>query len=389
MRILRIIASMDPVNGGPCQGIRNSIPALYKLGVFNEVLCFDSPVSDFLKKDDFINHAIGPAIGPYAYCGTLQKWLRENISRFDVIIIHGVWLYNSFGSFFFWKHYKKKHHKAPRIFLMPHGMLDPYFQKARGRKLKALRNILFWNLIEKKVINGMDGLFFTCAQELLLARETFRSYHPKAEINIGYGIQEPPEFDKMFKNEFLKSCPGVDSRPYWLFLSRIHQKKGVDLLLMSYSKLKRIKDDIPDLVIAGPGIETAYGKSLRTMGCGNSVHFPGMLEGDQKWGAFYGCETFILPSHQENFGIAVVEAMACRKPVLISNKVNIWREIEQGKGGLVYEDKVESLYTTLEKFLNLSPENKDALGKNALQLFNKQFTVEQASKKMMASLQEE
>src|SRR5690606_39791764 len=113
-------------------------------------------------------------------------------------------------------------------------------------------------------------------------------------------------------------------------------------------RLKQESFDIPDLVIAGPGLNTLFGSRLKKLAVGSSIHFPGMLEGAEKWGAFSGCEAFILPSHQENFGIAVVEAMACGKPVLISNKVNIWQEIITGGGGLVGEDTEESTYLSLK-----------------------------------------
>ena len=188
----------------------------------------------------------------------------------------------------------------PKLYLMPHGMLDPYFQRAKSRRLKAIRNWIFWKLIEGKVINGADGVLFTCKDELLLARETFDPYHPKAEINVGYGIQLPPLFEQDFRKSFLEKCPELENKPYWLFLSRIHPKKGTDLLLKSYLKLKMKYIDIPALVIAGPGLDTPYGKELQHLAKDSLIYFPGMLEGSTKWGAFYGCEAFILPSHQEN-----------------------------------------------------------------------------------------
>src|SRR5690606_13654692 len=147
---------------------------------------------------------------------------------------------------------------------------------------------------------------------------------------------------------FLEKCPEVRSKKYWLFLSRIHQKKGVDMLISAYVKLKTLYPDIPDLVIAGPGSETTSGKSLRRAAEGQNIHFPGMLTGNAKWGAFYGAECYILPSHQENFGIAIVEALACAKPVLISDQINIWREIKNGEGGLISRDTEKGVYALLE-----------------------------------------
>jgi glycosyltransferase involved in cell wall biosynthesis len=112
-----------------------------------------------------------------------------------------------------------------------------------------------------------------------------------------------------------------------LYLGRIHPKKGVDDLLKAFRRTRKEMPNVPDLVIAGPGLESKFGKAMWKLAGNDPVYFPGMLEGPAKWGAFQGCEAFVLPSHQENFGIAVVEAMACKRAVLITNKVNIHREV--------------------------------------------------------------
>lgn len=387
MRVLRVIASMDPVNGGPCQGIRNSIPALEIFGVDSEVLCFDAPDSPFLEKDKFQIHLIGPAVGPYAYCSKLRPWLKRNLLRFDVVIIHGLWLYNSFGTYKVWQFLKRTNSKIPRLYIMPHGMLDPYFQRSPGRKIKAIRNWLFWKFLEGKVVNGVDGVLFTCEEELLLARKTFHPYHPRTEINIGYGIQLPPKNSLSNRRKFYQKCPEVKNKTFWLFLSRIHPKKGVDNLIRAYVRLKEEMLEIPDLVIAGPGLETGYGKRLKELAKGNHVHFPGMVEGEAKWGAFYSCEAMILPSHQENFGIAVVEAMACGKPVLITNRVNIWREIQNANAGLVCGDTEEGIMNMLIYWSKETDNRKKEMGKNALEVFQRKFVVDQAAKKMLACVQ--
>ena len=104
-----------------------------------------------------------------------------------------------------------------------------------------------------------------------------------------------------------------------------------------------------------------------------------MLMGDAKWGAFYGADAFVLPSHQENFGIAVVEALACGKPVIISDQVNIWKEISAGEGGIIGEDTKESVYNNLLKWINMSEKDKTAMGERALQVFLDNFQVETAA----------
>ncbi|QYA25193.1 glycosyltransferase [Gramella sp. MT6] len=388
MRILRVIATMDPRSGGPCEGIRNSIPVQKKFGIENEVLSFDSEGEDFINSSKFKIHAIGPAKAPYAYCAGLKGWLEENIESFNVVIIHGLWLYNSYGTYKLWKGLKKKNKKVPGLFVMPHGMLDPYFQRSKTRRFKALRNLIFWKLIEKRVVNGADGLLFTCEQELLLAKETFKGYNPKAVFNVGYGLQAPPSKKIKFLEAFLEKCPEIKGKSYWLFLSRIHPKKGVDLLIKAYLKLKKEVEEIPDMVIAGPGLETPFGKEIQKLGTHSSIHFPGMLKGKAKWGAFHFSEAFILPSHQENFGIAVVEAMACTKPVLITDQINIWKEIETGNGGFISKDTEEGIFQMLKKWYNLSDLTKAEISLNAYKVYRDKFSIEKTALKMVECVQD-
>lgn len=393
MNLLRIITSMDPASGGPCQGIRNSIPEMEKIGVHNEVVSLDDPAKSFLGKDPFIIHAIGPEIGVWGYNKKLIPWLRENLGRFDAVIVHGLWKYHSYSAANVVRYLKSLPSSAtnktniPKLFFMPHGMLDPYFQRASDRKLKALRNWAYWKLIEAKVVNGADGVLFTCEAELQLARQPFRPYAPKREINVGYGIQAPPSFNPSMRDAFLKKCPQVADSPYFLFLSRIHEKKGVDLLIEAYVKIfGQSQNPKTKLVIAGPGLDSSYGQRIQKLAesseVKDSIVFPGMLSGDAKWGAFYGCEAFALPSHQENFGIAVAEALACGKPVLISDQVNIWKEIQEEGGGLVADDTADGTYNLLVQWENLSLEEKRKMGRQATLAYEKHFAVGPAAKQL-------
>jgi glycosyltransferase involved in cell wall biosynthesis len=110
-----------------------------------------------------------------------------------------------------------------------------------------------------------------------------------------------------------------------------------------------------------------------------------MLQGDAKWGALYGCDAFVLPSHQENFGIAVVEALACDRPVLISNQVNIWREIESARGGLIADDTPEGCVKLLSQWLQMSAEQKSEL--HPRDCYRKHFEVRGATETFANALQ--
>jgi glycosyltransferase involved in cell wall biosynthesis len=384
---------MDPAFGGTSQAIRNIVPPLIDLGIENEVACTDHPKASYLQKDSFKIHALGPSTGPWNYSSKLTPWLQDNLNRFDVVIIHGLWLHHGYATskeVLRSRDSRDPKKGTPKLYVMPHGMLDPYFQTAPDRKMKAIRNWVYWKLIEATIINNVDGVFFTCETELLLAREPFRPYRPKKELNVGFGIQQPPGYTDAMRQAFLKKCPQLKNQRYLLFLSRIHEKKGVDLLIKSYSEIAT--DGSLKLVVAGPGLETSYGQTIQQLVSENNlkdfVFFPGMLSGDEKWGAFYECEAFILPSHQENFGIAVVEALACNKPVLISNKVNIWREIEGAGGGVVADNTQSGTTALLTRWYKLSPEAKALMGRNARRVFEEHFAIVPVAKRIIAALKD-
>ncbi|WP_276373430.1 glycosyltransferase [Chryseolinea sp. H1M3-3] len=392
MKILHVSPSMDPKLGGVCQAVRLIISGLSTLGVENEVVSLDASDAKFLKEDPFPVHGIGIGQGPWSRHPQLIPWLVVNLPRFDAIVVHGLWLYYGYAVR---KAIGEITGKKPKLFVMPHGMLDPYFQRAAGRKLKALRNFIYWKLIEGKLINMADGILFTCEEECRLAREPFRPYKPKRELVVGLGSDQPPAYTPAMAKSFSEKVPELGVDAYILFLSRIHEKKGVDLLIKAYGELatKKVKGtpQLPKLVIAGPGLESNYGQDMKhlaydTLRLGSSVFFPGMLTGDAKWGAFYGCEAFVLPSHQENFGIAVVEALACAKPVLISNQVNIWREIESGGGGLIADDTMEGTTHMLERWYSMPDTAKKSMVKNAKDCFINSFEKGPASRRFLEKI---
>jgi glycosyltransferase involved in cell wall biosynthesis len=381
LKVLHVLPSLDPMMGGVCQAVRNIIKYTSNSFFINEVLCLDDPSASYLENSQFKIHAIGTGKTAWNYNSYMKHWLSSYLSDYDRIIVHGLWQYLSHSVYRAWRRFGSKETK---LYVMPHGMLDPYFQKAKGRKIKALRNEIFWKFIEGPLINNSSGVLFTCETEKILAAMSFNPYTPSEEIIVGLGVEVPPKFEPYMSEDFFEKCKAARGTKYLLFLSRIHAKKGVDLLINSYLKLTEIMPELPILVVAGPGLETDFGKQMIALARGNkNIIFTGMLEGSSKWGAFYNCDAFILPSHQENFGIAIVEAMACGKPVLISDQVNIFREIKSCFAGLICKDNQEGVFVMIKEWLNLSELSKRELGDNAISCYNKIYSEKEVSKKFI------
>jgi glycosyltransferase involved in cell wall biosynthesis len=414
MKLLHITASMNPALGGVCQAVKTIVKGFTDYpDVQNHIVSFDAPDASFISQNYDHGIALGAGRGPWFYNSNYTPWLLKNLTNYNVVILHGLWNYQGYGLIKILKQLKKQNASfTTKFFIMPHGMLDPYFQKAAGRKLKAVRNWVYWKLIEQKVVNQADGLLFTCEAELQLARGTFNPYLPKKELVVGLGVEEPPVYQQSMREAFLEKCLGLDEQPYLLFISRIHEKKGVDLLVKAYFNTKQLdnietkspeketdavftnkKLALSNLVVAGPGLETPYGQKIKAITAehkpeiNDEVFFPEMLSGQAKWGAFYGCEAFVLPSHQENFGIAVVEALACGKPVLISNQVNIWTEIAAENAGIVADDTAEGTEKLLASWQKLSHEQKIEMGRNARKCYEKYFAVKPATESFFKAIQ--
>ncbi|WP_405031035.1 glycosyltransferase [Paenibacillus hexagrammi] len=224
-------------------------------------------------------------------------------------------------------HYCRKH-GVPYI-VRPHGTLDPFMYK-RHRLRKMVMELLF----ENKNIKEAAALHYTAAEEMTLAEPvTFNA--PGFVVPNGLNVSE---YDHLPKNgTFRKKYPELNGKKIILFFSRINFKKGLDILIGAFDLVQQQHQDAV-LVITGPDNEGFGDKVREWIGERNltdKVIFTGMLTGEDKLAVLRDADVFALPSYSENFGIAVVEAMACGVPVVISDKINIWREVESNRAGKV------------------------------------------------------
>jgi glycosyltransferase involved in cell wall biosynthesis len=385
MKILHVISSVNPAGGGPSESIKQFGISFRELGHSVEVVCLDSPDSVWLQDYPFKFYALGPAFTGYRYSKNLVSWLKQNAENYHVIIVRGIWQYSSFGTWRALKWLHKQNRPAPSYFVFTHGMLDPWFKK--NFPLKHLKKWLYWPWAEYKVLRDAKAVLFTCEEERLLARQSFWLYKCN-EIVVNYGTKNPPDKVQVQSDQFLLKFPELQNKRILLFMSRIHPKKGCDLLIEAFAALA-FTDPTLHLVLAGPnqvGLQKKLEHQAELLGISDRITWTGMLQDDCKWGAFRCAEAFILPSHQENFGIVVAEALACSLPVLISNKVNIWREIEADGAGLVANDDIQGTTELLQKWLALSPEAKQTMRQNAQKCFTERFEITKAAQNLIEVL---
>jgi glycosyltransferase involved in cell wall biosynthesis len=375
MHILHVIDSFSPATGGPPEAVRQLIKATRASGTEVEVVCLDPPRAEFLRDLACPVHALDQSfLGRYAFSPRLWRWLRANAGRFDGMIMNGVWTFPGFAL-------RVAARRARRPYgIFVHGALDPWFN--RKYPLKHLKKLIYWPL-QYVVLRDAAAVFFTTQTERDLARTSFRPNHWKSVV-APLGIMEDEHAGQDPSREieaFYGALPELRGRRFLLFLARLHEKKGCDLLIEAFA---RVADMAPDvhLVMAGPdqvGMQAKLESRAEQLGIAARVHWPGMIGGEIKWGALRACDALILPSHQENFGVSVAEALSAGRPVLLGYPVNIWPEIENDGVGMADNDTLEGTVRLLQRWFNLPAAERDAMAARAQPCFAARFSMERTA----------
>ena len=368
MRLLHVIHDLSPAAGGPPENLLQLAHGYREVGVDMEVLSLDAPGAGYLSRCSFPVHAVGPARSAFGYSPAAREWLQKHAGEYQGIVVDGLWQYPAVVV-------REAARSAGVPYLVfPHGMLDPWFRN--HYPVKHLKKQLFWWLAQYRVLRDAFRVVFTTEVEQELAPTTFWPNRWHGAV-APLGTSRPPGDPDEQRRAFLEALPALNGRRFLLFLSRIHEKKGCDLLLRAFCQIAPAHPEL-DLVMAGPdggGLQPGLEAIARAQGLERRVHWPGMLQGDVKWGAFHAAEAFVLPSHQENFGIAVAEAIACRLPVLISNKINIWHYIVEDSTGFVEDDTEAGTLRLLERWLALNPSERAAAAARTDASFDRRFSM--------------
>jgi glycosyltransferase involved in cell wall biosynthesis len=387
MRILRSIHSVNPMVGGPIESVKQSSAVLARLGHQVEIVSLDALGDPAVQQLPVTVHALGPGWGSYGYTPRFTRWIKDRHRDYDAVIVHGLWQYNSFGV------WRTLHKTATPYFVFPHGMLDPWFN--RTYSLKRLKKLLYWPWAEYRVLRDATAVLFTSTEEKRLARDSFSLYQCK-EVVVNYGTAAPDVDLESARHDFFKKFSQLHGKRLLLFLGRLHEKKNCEALIEAFANVRKSpRDDSRslNLVMAGPCSDDAYSRRLKqlaaTLTCDDDempITFTGMLSGNLKWGAFRAADAFILPSHQENFGMAIAEALACDTPVLISNKVNIWREIDAARAGYVENDDLSGTTRLITRWLGTPQEIRNETRRNAGQCFARHFEINRAVDSLVSIL---
>lgn len=349
MRLLHLIPYMHPSAGGPPVVVDQWCAELRRRGVEVEVLTTDAYASadDHAWQAEYSSRyplTVVKCVGPrgFGFSSQLRASLAARLSHVDLVHVHNVWSYaNQLAASLCWKR------RIPFV-VSTHGMLDPH---SMGRKVWKKR--LYGKLVEFPQLRKAAGLIFTHAEEDRLARETCGPL-PTGFV-VPLGTSDPPtESRSELASLFLRQFPSTARGPRIVFLSRLHEKKGLDLLLPAFRRVLQIHAN-GQLLLIGPG-DADYIQQLRSransLGISEQTHFIGSLHGEQKWAALAAADVYVLPSYQENFAIALVEALRVGTPVVCSQRVNIWSDLADAGAATICDLTVESVADSILRLLN-------------------------------------
>jgi glycosyltransferase involved in cell wall biosynthesis len=371
MRVLHIIPAIAPRYGGPSQSVLELCESLQRRGVDAEICTTDADgrgqLSVELGKPTMYqgvrcHFARRDWSEAFKYSHSMQRWLDEHLTEFDVVHIHAVFSHSTYAAA-----RACRQHGIPYI-VRPLGTLEPW-----SMQQKRLRKLIAWNLVFHRVLQQAAAVHYTTDQERELTESTLNL---RNGIVIANGVSE--NLLQAPRGDAWRQRIGIPARsPFLLSLSRLHPKKGLDLLLKAFVELKA-QGHLAGwhLVVAGDG-ETPYVNHLRTLPAKSAaepfVHWVGWLEGETKMGTLAEAGLFVLSSFQENFGIGALEAMACGTPVLVSRQVGLAAQVLQSQAGWVVDLNPDGLRKgILEATAN--PAGLSARGAAARTLVAEQFT---------------
>lgn len=344
MKVLHVIPSVSERSGGPATAIVPMCRALMQHGI--EVLLATTDAGLSLaeaRNGDVVKYKGVPAIffesqlgESFKYSRPMAAWLRANIRQFDVVHVHAVFNHSSVATA------RACSKSGVPYVIRPLGTLDPW-----SMTQKARRKRLFWQVAGKSMLQRAARVHYTSEAEKLASEEMMGMNHGSV-IALGVEANSATSREKL-----AQYFPELARGPYVLVLSRLHPKKGLDVLIDAFGLLvQRPEFTAWRLVLAGDG-DAEYVSMLKAKASlfAGRIIFTGWLEGERKNAVLNGASLLALPSHQENFGLCVMEALSHSVPVLVSANVNLAAEIASADAGWVAAIDRDALCAKLAEVL--------------------------------------
>ena len=365
MKILQIIPSISVVYGGPSQMVIGLASALAKEKVEVTIITTDSngdsgqkpldvPLNSPVKQDGYeiIYFRCAP-FRRYKFSLDLLQWLKIHACEYDLAHIHALFSPVSSAAA------RVCHQQKLPYILRPLGTLDP----SDLRKKKQLKQ-LYAGLIERRNLADAAAIHFTSEQE---AKISERFGVVTRDLVIPLGVIPPVQVGD--GENLVRSQWGIpQDSPLVLFMSRLDQKKGLDLLIPALEKLLESQCSF-HFVLAGtnsqdPDYEQKIKDQIANSPLRSHTTITGFVSGELKASLLQAADLFVLPSYYENFGIAVAEAMVAGIPVVISDQVHIWQQVRDSKSGWVGTTEVETFVELIAEALQ-NPQECQQRGLNA------------------------
>lgn len=297
--------------------------------------------------------------------------LKRMVPQSDIVLIHSLYQFTSTIA----AHYCRKN-KVPYV-LRPHGTLDPFLVFRRRWLLKWV----YIKLFEVRNFRGAAAVQYSSVIEEGMTQRFVGG--PIRSLVIPEGISLEKFANIPMMGSFRTRYPEMVGKALILYLGRFDQKKGIELLVESFNELALRRTDV-HLLLVGGGDSYYINKimgMLRDRGIAHRSTYTGMVSEQEKIEALTHADIFVLPSRGENFGIAVVEAMACGIPVIISDQVGIWREVAEAEAGIVTRCDSAEIILAMEELIS-NPFRMQRLGENGKNLVAMQFTQERMAERM-------
>lgn len=373
-RVCQVVASINEFVGGTALFVTSLNTALTKQQILSRIFTLNYQkkgrqiIDDNIRVNSYDTNFLARNLrGFHTQAGSDLNKLALN--ELDLIHNHGLWMFPNV-----YARQAALSHGLPLV-ISPHGMLEAWSLK-RSRTKKWLA----WLLYEQKNLNSATVFHATSRQELNSIRQLG---FQQPIVLIPSGVDIPEDNYQPSREVLAKLFPALTDKRWLLFFSRLHPKKGIDNLLYVWQELAVQYSDW-HLVIAGPNFIN-YQKELellvKKLNLVERVTFTGMLTGQQKASALSNADLFVLPTHSENFGIAIAESLAYGVPV-ITTKGAPWQDLESYDCGWWIEDNQQALKIALVEAIQMSSRERQAMGLKGRNLVQTKYSWNAISQDM-------